>query len=70
MTLDRCMVRGSVGSVGIARCAYCDDKLPTDDGVGTANIKRELLLSNSLSANALRFRIRSVIGDTYMGYRL
>lgn len=56
------------GMVGIVKHEYADDKLPTDEGDGTPN-KCELL-SNSVSANALRFRIRSVNGDTYMGYRL
>lgn len=65
MALDKCMVNGTLG---IVKREYGDDKLPTDEEVGNAN--KWVLLSNSLSANALRFRIRSVNGDTYMGDRL
>lgn len=54
--------------VGMGKLEYVGDKLLTDDTVDSAN--RCALLSNSLSANALRFRIRSVNGDTYIGYRL
>lgn len=58
--------------VGIVKREYVDDKLPTDEDevVGDGSVNKCELLSNSVSANALRFRIRSVNGDTYMGYRL
>ena len=65
MTLDKCMVNG--GGI-VKRDEYGDDKLSADEEVGNAN--KWALLSNSLSANALRFRIRSVNGDTYIGHRL
>lgn len=37
-----------------------------DDGIAI----RPALESNSLSANAFRLRMRSLSGDTYIGYRL
>lgn len=58
------LVKWAVCGVSIDRREYDDDKSQTDDDNGNAN-KCELP-SNSVSANALRFRIRSVSGDMYI----
>lgn len=71
MMLDKCPFCGNVNNVD--RHEYDGVKLLTDDGDDDDGNDEEAnkcdaaaLPSSSVSANALRFRIRSTIGEMYM----